>query len=172
MITLEIMSKKGFTLIELLIAIAIIGALVSISVVATMTIRQRSRDSRRKYDLNQINRMMSSSICFIPASYGTGDYDLGDIFTEFKNRQIAQTLPYMEVAPRDPLAGEGVATRYRYIVTVDGTACAVYANLENTGDPVTLTSLTAPTPGVGIGVLRGTAIGVNGTKMYYQISNR
>lgn len=168
------MSKKGFTLIELLIAIVILGVLVSISVVATMTIRQRSRDSKRKYDLNQINRMMSSSACFIPASYGTGDYDLGDIFTEFKNRQIAQTLPYMEAAPRDPLAGEGVATptRYRYIVTVDGTACAVYANLENTGDPVTLTSLTAPTPGVGIGVLRGTATGVNGTKIYYQISNR
>lgn len=166
------MSKKGLTLIELLIAMAIIGVLVAVSVVATMNIRQRSRDSKRKYDLNQVNRMMSSGSCFTPAVYGTGDYDLGDIFTEFKDRQVAQSLPYMENAPHDPLAGTGATTRYRYKVTVDGTDCCIYTNLENIGEPVTLSTLTAPTAGAGTGVLNGATVGVNGTTRYYQISNR
>lgn len=166
------MNKKGLTLIELLIVMAIIGVLLVISVVATTNIRQRSRDSKRKYDLNQINRMMSSGTCFLPAVYGTGDYDLVEIFTDFKARQIAQTLPYMEIMPRDPLAGGGTDSRYRYAVTADGTGCSIYANIENTGEPVTLPALTAPAAGSGTGVLKGTANGVNGTKYFYQVSNR
>lgn len=43
---------KGFTLIELLVSITIIGILITIVTVAVLPIQKKSRDSRRKADLN------------------------------------------------------------------------------------------------------------------------
>jgi len=47
-------SQKGFTLIELLVVIAIIGVLASLVIVNLSTANRKSRDSRRKADLNEI----------------------------------------------------------------------------------------------------------------------
>lgn len=47
-------TKSGFTLIELLVVIAIIGVLVIISLVAYSTVGPKTRDSRRKQDLQTI----------------------------------------------------------------------------------------------------------------------
>src|SRR5689334_14325453 len=47
-------NKKGFTLIELLIVIAIIGVLSAIGLVALNGAREKSRDSKRQSDLDQI----------------------------------------------------------------------------------------------------------------------
>jgi len=47
-------SKKGFTLIELLIVIAIIGILAAIIIVNLSAARTKSRDAKRKSDINNI----------------------------------------------------------------------------------------------------------------------
>lgn len=46
--------KKGFTLIELLVVITIIAILTAIGVASYSTINQRSRDAKRKSDLEQV----------------------------------------------------------------------------------------------------------------------
>lgn len=46
--------KKGFTLIELLIAVSIIAILISIGVVSYGSVNKRSRDAKRKGDIEQL----------------------------------------------------------------------------------------------------------------------
>jgi len=60
---------------------------------------------------------------------------------------------------------------YRYIVTGDGAKCALYANLENENEKVTLTEIVVPTAGGGTGVLQAAEDGWNGTPKYFQVSN-
>lgn len=51
-------SKKGFTLVELLIVIFIMVLLAALVLAATQGARQRSRDGRRKADVDQIKKAM------------------------------------------------------------------------------------------------------------------
>src|SRR6185436_16486707 len=44
--------RKGFTLIELLVVISIIGILTTLTFVAILPIQRKSRDARRKADVN------------------------------------------------------------------------------------------------------------------------
>lgn len=53
-------SKKSFTLIELLVVIAIISLFSSIVLVGTKTARERSRDSKRKQDIVQLEKALLS----------------------------------------------------------------------------------------------------------------
>ena len=46
--------RKGFTLIELLIAVSIIAILISIGVVSYGSVNKRSRDAKRKGDIEQL----------------------------------------------------------------------------------------------------------------------
>lgn len=52
------MKKRGFTLIEILIAIAIIGILASVIAFVLVVIKQRSADTRRVSDINQIAKAL------------------------------------------------------------------------------------------------------------------
>lgn len=161
------MKKHGFTLIETLVVISIIGILASVIITSLLSARDKARDVKRKAEVSQIGRFLVMS-CYSPDA-GDGDYDLMPIAEELlaKNPQYSQ---YLKMIPRDPKSGSDTESGYRYIVSDNGTRCAIYTNLENENEPVTL-NITAPTPKGGTGFFRATIDGPNGTQLYYQYSN-
>jgi prepilin-type N-terminal cleavage/methylation domain-containing protein len=159
--------NRAFTLIETLVVIAIIGIIASTVMVSLLGARNKARDVKRKAELSQIGRFLTTS-CYLPDS-GEGDYDLMPVALELlaKNPQYSQ---YLKTIPKDPKSGSDSESGYRYIVSDSGNKCAVYANLENEKEPVTL-NITEPTAKGGTGVLRATSNGRNGTPLYFEYSN-
>ncbi|KKT30371.1 MAG: Type II secretion system protein G [Microgenomates group bacterium GW2011_GWC1_44_10] len=52
------MKKNGFTFVELLVVITIVGVIFAVGVVSFTTITSRSRDARRKADLESIRQAL------------------------------------------------------------------------------------------------------------------
>lgn len=149
--------------------VAIIGVMAAIILVATAGARNRARDVRRKAELTQIGRFLSASACYIPNA-GAGDYDLADLVDELRAKS-PQYASFVSQVPRDPKSGSDVKINYRYQVSAVSDKCVLYANLENSNEPVTIPSISQPTPGAGTGVLQAQNEGWNGTNRYFQISN-
>lgn len=166
-ISQNISGKKSFTLVETIIVTAIIGILATIILFAFLNVRNKASDAKRKMEITQIGRYLTSS-CYLPDA-GGGVYDLVDLTNEIfsKHPEYRQYLPTI---PKDPKTGTETESKYMYIVNDEGSKCALYANLENSSERVTL-PITAPTPGGGVGVLRATSDGWNGTPLYFQYSN-
>ena len=154
---------------ELLVVIAIIGVLAAVIIVATAGARGRARDVRRKTELVQIGRFLTASSCYTPNA-GTGDYDLADLVDELRAK-YPQFSSFVSQIPRDPKSGSDLSTNYHYLVSANGSKCALYANLENPNEPVTISSVSSPTPGAGTGVLQALTDGWNGSNRYFQVSN-
>lgn len=161
--------RKGFTLIELLVSVGIVAVLATVVTVAVLPARRRARDMARIAEMNQMGRFLLAISCYAPAG-GPGDYDLQDLYADLVavNPQLRQ---YISEAPRDPKSGDASRSGYRYAFAAGGPegTCALYANLEDDGAQVTLERLSSPTPGGGTGILRASAVGPNGTNLYYQI---
>ncbi len=91
---------------ELLVVISIIAALVTISAVSYTTVNKRTRDLKRKNDLEQIRnalQMYRSENNFFPTA-GSGDYtDAGNLSTDLVST-------YLPTIPSDPKS----AQTYRY----------------------------------------------------------
>jgi len=161
-------SKKGFSLLEILIVIGIIALLATIAFANLIFARDKARDTKRIADISQIGKFITLG-CYLPDG-GVTSIDLIDLGAEIiaENPQYAKFLSNI---PLDPLSGSDSVSNYTYIVTADGSSCALYANIEQEGAKVTLPSLTEPTPGGGQGILQGSSVGPNGTDLYYQYSN-
>jgi len=162
------MGKRGFSLIEILVVIAIVGILTSIIFVSLGPMTKKARDAKRKAELTQVGRFLSASSCYMPNA-GAGDYDILSLIDELKIK-YSQYSNFVSQVPKDPKSGTDSQAFYRYVVSEDGVSCALYANLENQEEPITLLSLTAPTAGGGTGVLQSSSAGWNGTNKYFQIS--
>lgn len=160
-------SKKAFTLIEILIVIAIIGILATIISISLFGARDKARDSKRKTEVSQIGRVLTMG-CYMPDA-GAGEYDLVPLAEEILTKH-PDYRKYLSEIPRDPKTGTETESKYIYIVNTEG-KCAIYANLENSKESVTLI-ITSPTPGGGTGAFEWPESPAwNGTDLYFQYSN-
>src|SRR3989344_7036318 len=113
-------SRSAFTLIELLVVMSLIGILVAITTISFDNARQKSRDSRRKQDLQAIK---SALILY---------YQDNKKFPA----TVSELMPtYTKQLPQDPLqqaAGNDCAKTnvYCYFLNADGTF-VLWAQLEN-----------------------------------------
>lgn len=162
---------SGFTLIETLVVIAIIGILASFALVSLLGARSRAFDVRRKVEISQIGKFLTQG-CYLPeieeSEYG---YDLVPLSEELGDKS-PQYKKYLSNIPKDPTSGTETESMYFYIVNDEGTECALYANLQNSKESITLPDISEPTSGGGKGVFEwpgGPAW--NGTDLYFQYSN-
>lgn len=159
--------KKGFTLIEILVVIAIIGILSVVVLASLNRGTSQTRDTKRKVEITQIGRLLTGS-CYLPNA-GIGEYDIMTLVPEL-SAKYPQFINNISQIPKDPLSGSNSLSRYLYIVN-GSNQCAVYANLENQSELVTLNNISSPTPGGGTGVFVNSSIGWNGSTKYFQVSN-
>lgn len=168
MFKIRIFSQKAFTLVELLVVVGIIAILATLILFAVSGARAKARDSVRKSEISQIGQFMTLS-CYVPHS-GAGEYDLAEIADELKTKYTGFERMFKRT-PKDPRVGTDTQTFYRYLVADGGSDCAMYANLENQNEPVTLSGFTTPTAGGGKGVFQAVEEGWNNSNRFFQDSN-
>lgn len=120
--------KQGFTLIELLVVISILGILAAAAIVSYGSAQERSRDSRRKTDLDAIKKALELSKTDTPGSY------------YYPNLHTSLQPTYIPKVPTDPKT----AAAYIYDATPNSPDCTststctsytLTACLENASDP-------------------------------------
>ena len=89
---------KGFTLIELLVAATIIALLTAIGVVSYANINKRSRDTKRKSDIEQIR----SSLEMYRADNGSYPHAGAGSWTDVSSLIALVTGGYIRALPADP----------------------------------------------------------------------
>jgi len=111
--------RFGFTLIELLVSVTMIAVLTVIGVVSYSSVNKRSRDVKRRSDLEQIRsalEMYRSDYGYYP-SVGAPDWTSADsLDTHVSFPQLGLVSVYMPAIPEDPQR-ESRSYTYYYIAT-------------------------------------------------------
>ena len=115
-------SRNGFSFVELLVVVTIIAVIFSAGVVSYAEVSKKSRDARRKSDLEAIRS--SLELC---RSYA-------GVYPDFVYPSVSCGTPvviYLQATPEDPKSGE------QYVYSPNGTnsSYTVTANLESPSYP-------------------------------------
>lgn len=102
--------KKGFTLIEVLVSATIIAVLTAIGVVSYTNINKRSRDTKRRSDMEQIR----SSLEMYRSDNGSYPNTGGGSWTDASGLSATLVSSYMAAIPSDP---KSTTQTYRYEAT-------------------------------------------------------
>ncbi|OGE05783.1 hypothetical protein A3F45_00920 [Candidatus Curtissbacteria bacterium RIFCSPHIGHO2_12_FULL_41_17] len=136
------LNHKGFTLIELLVVITILGVLAGLTLASYGGTQERSRDSRRKTDLDAIKKTLELAKQDTPGAYyyaGCNDFcGVSTAVVPITGNPTLSSAGYIKQVPKDPKTN----TDYRYIPRTASnglctTACTTYslvACLENARD--------------------------------------
>lgn len=104
------MGQKAFTLIEVLVVSTIIAVLTAIGIVSYARINMRSRDAKRKSDMEQIR----SALEMYRADNGSYPNTGAPNFTDVSNLAAVLVPSYMAGIPSDP---KSPTQEYRYQAT-------------------------------------------------------
>lgn len=124
--------RRGFTLIEILVVISILAGFVTMLVPNFMAARIKSRDSKRKSDLRQIQKALEmyrqdQDPQIYPAA-------LPAACSSWKN-PTDSSIVYMSTVPGDPMTScPGQASYYYVRNTDDSMRYDIYACLEDKAD--------------------------------------
>lgn len=118
-------NREGFTLIELLVAIAIITILASLVLVNYANSQKKSRDSKRKADLESLQQAV---YMYKDANEKFPTYE--GVISEVTFQQTM--VPFISPLPHDPKKASGSPDYYYYN---GGATFAFFSDLEITTDP-------------------------------------
>jgi general secretion pathway protein G len=102
--------KQGFTLIEVLVAATIIAILTAVGMVSYTNINKRSRDTKRRSDMEQIR----SALEMYRADNGSYANTGGGSWSDASNLSTTLVSSYMSAIPSDP---KSTTQTYRYQAT-------------------------------------------------------
>jgi type II secretion system protein G len=122
--------KKSFTLLELMIAIVILGVLSALISGNFFTSLKKSKDARRKADLEQIQQaleMYYEDKRAYPTQAADSGFPFGDKFCETPTCSSNEKI-YMQKVPNDPVSS------YSYQYQSDGTYYRLFSCIENNLD--------------------------------------
>lgn len=126
------MKQKGFTLVELLVVISIIGILATITMASLNAARAKSRDVRRKQDIESIQTALEM---YYDAYGGYPSSACPAVDYKIKNSlaQEAKMKTVISVMPADPITpGDCYNNQYLYLSNQYNNCAAVnslgYAN--------------------------------------------
>lgn len=159
--------NRGFTMIEIIIALSLIGLFVSVPILAYSGYIKKSRDTKRKNDINQL----STALQQYKNSQGTYPASInGAIATDLQTLVDRGYIPSIPKDPKDgnlPSCDPATNFCYTYSASTDGNNYTLYARLEDgtgntyfqstpagatvitsaiTGGPVTSTPIASNTP--------------------------
>lgn len=123
--------KRGFTLIELLVVISIIGILAAFIVASFTSAQAKSRDSRRKADLDAVKKALELM---------KGDSTASSFYLITAQYPASITNTYIRQVPTDPSSGAayvyaGTGTCGAGWPAAGCTGFTLRATLENLNDP-------------------------------------
>jgi len=154
-------NRRGFTLLELLISIALLAILVLLMSGNFSTTLKRGRDTKRKADLNQLQKVLETyyeETHAYPVAADVADGTLSifdkkicskDLTSPGNPTIVALTIPcpfttLMIKTPTDP---SSIYT-YKYVPAADGSSYYLYSYLENdqdTGNTISKTGFNTST---------------------------
>jgi len=141
-------NKRGFTLMEILIATAIIAVITAIGIVSYSSINKRSRDAKRKSDLEQVRSAMEmyrTDNGHYPTSSAVTYSLLTTVDPGDGTGPLVST--YLPSIPMDPKSTATALRTYYYKVISDGPDYYSYclcSGVENAAEGKNECGITSP----------------------------